>query len=261
MDALIYDGARTPFGRYGGVLASVRADDLLGDLIAGLVDRSAFDPAAFEDVIVGCTNQAGEDCRNVARRAGLLAGLPVEVPGITVNRLCASGLAAVVDAARAAACGQGDLFIAGGVESHEPGAVRHGETRTRVLATGVGVRLHARDTLSEPARDGAVRRSSVVRDGGGGGDGPRDYARGERCIRRRLAGEVRTGESGVLLLRRDSAGYRAVRQAWRRDHGVRGRASAARHDPAVARRAQAARGRRRGHGGAAPRGSTTARRR
>ena len=117
IDAFIYDGLRTPFGRHAGALAPVRADDLLGDLVGALVERSPFAPDRFEDVIAGCTNQAGEDCRNVARRAGLLAGLPVEVAGMTVNRLCASGLAAVVDASRAVACGQGDLFVAGGVES------------------------------------------------------------------------------------------------------------------------------------------------
>ena len=117
IDAFIYDGLRTPFGRHAGALAPVRPDDLLGDLIGALVARSPFAADRFEDVIAGCTNQAGEDCRNVARRAGLLGGLPVEVAGMTVNRLCASGLAAVVDAARAVACGQGDLFVAGGVES------------------------------------------------------------------------------------------------------------------------------------------------
>ena len=116
-DAFIYDGVRTPFGRHAGALASVRPDDLLAGPIATLMARSPFRPEDVEDVIAGCTNQAGEDCRNVARRAGLLAGLPVEVAGMTVNRLCASGLAAVVDASRAVACGQGDLFIAGGVES------------------------------------------------------------------------------------------------------------------------------------------------
>ena len=116
-DAYIYDGIRTPFGRHAGMLAPVRPDDLLGNLVGALVNRSPFTGDQFEDVIAGCTNQAGEDCRNVARRAGLLAGLPVEVPGMTVNRLCASGLAAAVDAARAVACGQGDLFVAGGVES------------------------------------------------------------------------------------------------------------------------------------------------
>ena len=116
-DAFIYDGVRTPFGRHAGALAPVRPDDLLAGPIATLMARSPFRPEDVEDVIAGCTNQAGEDCRNVARRAGLLAGLPVEVAGMTVNRLCASGLAAVVDASRAVACGQGDLFIAGGVES------------------------------------------------------------------------------------------------------------------------------------------------
>ena len=116
-DAYIYDGVRTPFGRHAGALAPVRPDDLLAGPIATLMARSPFRPEDVEDVIAGCTNQAGEDCRNVARRAGLLAGLPVEVAGMTVNRLCASGLAAVVDASRAVACGQGEVFIAGGVES------------------------------------------------------------------------------------------------------------------------------------------------
>ena len=116
-DAFIYDGIRTPFGRHAGGLAGMRADDLLAGTIRTLMARSPFQGNQVEDVIAGCTNQAGEDCRNVARRAGLLAGLPVEVAGITVNRLCASGLAAVVDASRAVACDQGDLFIAGGVES------------------------------------------------------------------------------------------------------------------------------------------------
>jgi acetyl-CoA C-acetyltransferase len=117
IDAFVYDGIRTPFGRHAGALAAVRADDLLAGTVATLMARSPFRGEDVEDVIAGCTNQAGEDCRNVARRAGLLAGLPVEVAGMTVNRLCASGLAAVVDASRAIACGQGDLFIAGGVES------------------------------------------------------------------------------------------------------------------------------------------------
>ena len=117
IDAYIYDGIRTPFGRHAGTLAAVRPDDLLAGTVATLMARSPFRGEDIEDVIAGCTNQAGEDCRNVARRAGLLAGLPVEVAGMTVNRLCASGLAAVVDASRAVGCGQGDLFIAGGVES------------------------------------------------------------------------------------------------------------------------------------------------
>src|SRR5579872_2137170 len=116
-DAFIYDGLRTPIGRHAGGLAPVRPDDLLAGVIKELVARNTFTPGAYEDVVVGCTNQAGEDARNVARHAALLAGLPVEIAGLTVNRLCGSGLAATLDAARAASLGQGELFIAGGVES------------------------------------------------------------------------------------------------------------------------------------------------
>ena len=108
---------RSPFGRYGGALASVRPDDLAAAVIRALVERSGIDPALIEDVILGCTNQAGEDNRNVARMAALLAGLPVEVAGLTVNRLCGSGLQALNSASHAIACGDGDVFIAGGVES------------------------------------------------------------------------------------------------------------------------------------------------
>jgi len=117
LDAYIYDGLRTPFGRHAGSLATVRADDLAAEVIRALVGRSPFAPEQIEDVILGSTNQAGEDSRNVARFAALLAGLPVTVPGQTVNRLCASGLAAALDAARAITCGEGELFVTGGVES------------------------------------------------------------------------------------------------------------------------------------------------
>jgi acetyl-CoA C-acetyltransferase len=117
LDAYIYDGLRTPFGRHGGVLAAVRPDDLLAGVIRDVLARSSFESAEIEDVIAGCACQAGEDSRNVARNAGLLAGLPSSVAGLTVNRLCGSGLAAVLDAARAASTGQGDVFVAGGVES------------------------------------------------------------------------------------------------------------------------------------------------
>ncbi|MGH9888257.1 MAG: thiolase family protein, partial [bacterium] len=108
---------RTPVGRYGGALASVRPDDLAALAIRAVVDRSGIDPALVEDVILGCANQAGEDNRNVARMAVLLAGLPVEVAGQTVNRLCGSGLQAINAAAHAIAVDDGDMFIAGGVES------------------------------------------------------------------------------------------------------------------------------------------------
>jgi len=117
LEAYIYDGLRTPFGRHGGSLATVRPDDLVAQLMSALVQRSAFAAEQIEDVILGCTNQAGEDSRNVARNALLAAGLPESVPGQTVNRLCASGLAAVLDAARAVTCGEGELYLAGGVES------------------------------------------------------------------------------------------------------------------------------------------------
>ena len=116
--AYIIDVVRTPIGRYGGKLSSIRPDDLLAHVIIALMARNPdVDPAAIEDVIAGAANQAGEDNRNVARMAALLAGLPVNVAGNTVNRLCASGLQAVMDAARAIQCGEGMFYIAGGVES------------------------------------------------------------------------------------------------------------------------------------------------
>lgn len=115
--AVITHALRTPFGRYGGALSGVRPDDLAALVIRALVERSAIDPLQIEDVILGCTNQAGEDSRNVARMAALLAGLPVEVPGQTVNRLCGSGLQAVNSAAHAIRAAEGAVFIAGGVES------------------------------------------------------------------------------------------------------------------------------------------------
>ncbi len=116
-EALIYDGLRTPFGRHAGTLSSVRPDDLLSGVISKLTARTAFPLDKIDDVVIGCTNQAGEDARNVARHAALLSGLPISVAGITLNRLCGSGLSAVADGARAARCGEGDLFVVGGVES------------------------------------------------------------------------------------------------------------------------------------------------
>lgn len=116
--AYIVDAVRTPIGRYGGVLSTIRPDDMLALLIRSIMERNpTVDPVSIEDVIAGATNQAGEDNRDVARMAALLAGLPVSVPGNTVNRLCASGMQAVMDAARAIMCGDGDVYLAGGVES------------------------------------------------------------------------------------------------------------------------------------------------
>ncbi|WP_020414925.1 3-oxoadipyl-CoA thiolase [Microbulbifer variabilis] len=115
--AYIYDGGRSAFGRHGGSLSSIRPDNMLAHVIKTLVERNNFDHKQFEDVIAGNTNQAGEDSRNIARFAGLIAGLPISTGGITVNRLCGSGLSAVADAARCIRASEGDLFIAGGVES------------------------------------------------------------------------------------------------------------------------------------------------
>jgi 3-oxoadipyl-CoA thiolase len=117
-NVFVTDALRTPIGRYGGVLAGVRPDDLLAGVLRALVDRNpGMDPAAIEDVIAGAANQSGEDNRNVARMSALLAGLPETVAGVTVNRLCASGLQAIMDGSRAIACGEGEIYLAGGVES------------------------------------------------------------------------------------------------------------------------------------------------
>ena len=114
---VIFEGARTPFGRHGGAMSRLRVDELAAAPIREVLKRSGLDGSEVEDVILGDTNQAGEDSRNVARNAALIAGLPQKVGGLTVNRLCGSGLAAIMDAGRAIRCGEGDMFIAGGVES------------------------------------------------------------------------------------------------------------------------------------------------
>src|SRR4249919_2178328 len=116
-EALIIDALRTPMGRFRGALSGVRPDDLAAHVVAAAVKRSGIDPGSVEDVYMGAANQAGEDNRDVARMAALLAGLPVETPGVTVNRLCASGLEAVNQASRALRLGEGDLYLAGGAES------------------------------------------------------------------------------------------------------------------------------------------------
>ena len=116
-EAFLVDGVRTPIGRYGGALSAVRPDDLAAHVVSSLLNRQAVDPDLIDDVILGCANQAGEDNRNVARMAVLLSGLPVSVPGTTINRLCGSGLDAVASAARSIIAGDNDIVIAGGVES------------------------------------------------------------------------------------------------------------------------------------------------
>ena len=117
LDAYIYDGLRSPFGRHGGALATVRPDDLIATVMKTLVKKHQLPNNIFDEVLIGNTNQAGEDSRNIARHAALLAGLDVKTPGQTVNRLCASGLSTIIDAARSITCNEGDIILAGGVES------------------------------------------------------------------------------------------------------------------------------------------------
>lgn len=177
LDAWIYDGLRTPFGRHAGALAPVRADDLVAGVMRALLARSPWRPEALEDVLVGCTNQAGEDSRNVARHAALLAGFPPSVPAQTVNRLCASGLAAVVDAARAITVGEGELYLAGGVESmsRAPFAMAKAESPfardVRVFDTTLGARFpnprlaatYGSDTMPETG-DNVAREQGISRE-------------------------------------------------------------------------------------------------
>ena len=168
MDAFICDAIRTPVGRYGGGLAQVRPDDLAAHVIKALMERNpSLDPAAIDDVILGCANQAGEDNRNVARMALLLAGLPQEVPGLTVNRLCASSMDAVIMAARQIKAGEGDLFIIGGVESMSrsplvmPKADAAFSPKAEIYETSLGWRfinpkmhaMYGTDTMGETAEN------------------------------------------------------------------------------------------------------------
>ena len=120
-EAVIVEAVRTPMGRHSGILKDIRTDDLAAHIIAKLVEKTGINKEEIEDVYFGCTNQAGEDSRNVARNASLLAGLPYTIPGATVNRLCGSGLEAVNQAGRAVETDHGDLFVAGGVESMSRG--------------------------------------------------------------------------------------------------------------------------------------------
>ena len=165
LDAYIYSGIRTPFGRQAGVLAPVRPDDLLAEVIRHLVANSDFSPEQIEDVVIGCACQAGEDSRNIGRHAALLADLPPSIPGQTVNRLCSSGLAAVLDSARAITAGEGELYIAGGVESMSRAPFVVGKSESafgrefRVFDSAIGarfpnpeiIRRYGGDTMPETA--------------------------------------------------------------------------------------------------------------
>lgn len=176
LDAYVYDGLRSPFGRHAGALSSVRPDDLVAEVMQALLARSSWDPEQLDDVILGNTNQAGEDARNIGRNAVLAAGFPTSVPGQTVNRLCASGLAAVIDAARAITCHEGDLYLAGGVESmsRAPFVMAKAESAysrdIQVFDTTIGARFpnprvlaaHGADTMPETA-DNVARDLGISR--------------------------------------------------------------------------------------------------
>ncbi|MBL8384961.1 MAG: 3-oxoadipyl-CoA thiolase [Burkholderiales bacterium] len=179
LDAYIYHGLRTPFGRHAGKLSAVRPDDLIGGVMQALIAASPFQAEQIEDVLLGNTNQAGEDSRNVARNALLAAGLPHTVGGQTINRLCASGLAAVIDAARAITCKEGELYLAGGVESmsRAPFVMLKSETpfqrEFRMADTTIGARFanpkliakYGNDSMPETgdnvAKDFGITRSQA----------------------------------------------------------------------------------------------------
>jgi len=177
LDAYLYGGLRSPFGRHGGVLAALRPDDLAAQVTRAVVARHGLAGAPVEDVLLGCTCQAGEDARNVARHVALLAGLGETVPGQTVNRLCSSGLAAVLDAARAISCGEGDLYLAGGVESmsRAPFVVGKAEQAFsrdfKVFDSAIGARFpnpligaqFGEDTMAQTA-DNVAREYGITRE-------------------------------------------------------------------------------------------------
>ena len=178
-EVVIVDAIRTPVGALGGALSAVRPDDLAAHVIKVILERNQFDPALVEEVFMGCANQAGEDNRNVARMALLLAGLPVEVGGVTVNRLCASGLNAVNMAARAIKAGEGDLYIAGGVESmsRAPYSLPKAESgfpfgNLTAYDTALGWRypnpqmkaMHGTESMGETAENIAAERPHITRE-------------------------------------------------------------------------------------------------
>ena len=204
LDAYLYNGLRTPFGRHAGALARMRPDDMLAAVISEVVKQSPFAPENIEDVVVGCANQAGEDSRCVGRHAGLLAGLPIEVAGSVLQRNCGSGLNAIVMAAQAVTCGEGDVFVAGGVESMSRAPYVMNKAESAFGRDGRVFELDDRRPLPEPEDRAAVRR----RYDAGDRRQPRprlpDHARGLRCLRRVLAAEICRRQGRRLLRRRDS---------------------------------------------------------
>lgn len=178
-EVVIVDAIRTPIGALGGILSSVRPDDMAAHVIKAILERNQIDPSSIEEVFMGCANQAGEDNRNVARMAALLAGLPVDVGGVTVNRLCASGLNAINMASRAIKAGQGDVYIAGGVESmsRAPYSLPKAEAgfsfgNLTAYDTALGWRypnpkmktMHGTDSMGETAENIAAERPHITRE-------------------------------------------------------------------------------------------------
>ena len=179
INAVIVDAVRTPIGALGGILSSVRPDDMAAHVIKAILERNQFDPALIEEVFLGCANQAGEDNRDVARMAALLAGLPLQVGGVTVNRLCASGLNAINMAARAIRSGEGDIYIAGGVESmsRAPYSLPKAEAgfsfgNLTAYDTALGWRypnpkmkeMYGTDSMGETAENIAAERPHITRE-------------------------------------------------------------------------------------------------
>jgi 3-oxoadipyl-CoA thiolase len=178
-EVVIVDAIRTPIGALGGILSSVRPDDMAAHVIKAILERNQFDPALIEEVFLGCANQAGEDNRDVARMAALLAGLPLQVGGVTVNRLCASGLNAINMAARAIRSGEGDIYIAGGVESmsRAPYSLPKAEAgfsfgNLTAYDTALGWRypnpkmkeMYGTDSMGETAENIAAERPHITRE-------------------------------------------------------------------------------------------------
>ena len=210
LDAYIYDGLRSPFGNRAGMLAGNRPDDLLADVIRAVVKRSPFPVERFEDVVVGCGNQGGEDSRCVARHAGLLAGLPIEIGGTVLQRNCGSGLGAIIAASHALTSGEGDLFITGGVESMSRAPFVMGKAPAafsrdmEVFDSTVGARFpnpriiaeFGDDNLAQTA-DNLARRIS-------------DHPRGLRPLRARLAAEIRRCRRRRIFCRGDRSDHGCV---------------------------------------------------
>ena len=177
LDAYLYTGLRSPFGRHAGALARLRPDDMLASVIAKVVAESGFKPETVEDVVVGCANQAGEDSRCVARHAALVAGLPIEIPGSVLQRNCGSGLNAMAMAAQAITCGEGEVFVAGGVESMSRAPFVMGKAESaysrdaRVFDSTIGARFpnpkvegrYGADTMPETA-DNLAREYQITRE-------------------------------------------------------------------------------------------------